>query len=826
MFAVSAPEATSANKTGSRIDVQFVLASLLALLSFICYVPSLFCGFMCDDYFQIAYFFHRINTQPSLLLQNFVTCWGQNPLWGLHYRPLMLLPHLFDCLVWGYNPFGNHLTNIAIHCGCTVLVFLLARKLLNSLAGRDGFTIPLLCGALFATHPLHAESVTWISGRVDSFCSVFYLASFLCFLSSISLPAPQKPEEVQPQKPARRLQMLRIASLCLAFSAMLTKEIAITLPAVLTWYCLCLNYGSLRRDQALISALKETRAYWAVAAIYLAIRTAALGTIYGGYMGFAGEAIETSWRNNFFRWDAFQPVLLPVQIPMAHSSEFLICLLCLQVAMGIAIMLRIVNDGLDSKFVKTSVFLFGWILMSTALVARVWCVASGLPGGRHFYLVSVPFCILFVFLIVPSATKTKTSRLLRRSAVLLLSIYCAVLGAITIQQHELWAAASRYTKAIQDSVSSYLHSAPQTERVVLLNIPRTFHGLGVCPNFLSLSGLFAEPLCSPDLTKHIASLRPYFFNPDLINNSALEYGLSKSKVLSWNADERLIKPVPATSSTDYSILSSLAEIKSISETSDVSAYSIRPIKPIHKNAIDCVEIVANCASASTTANDPTIMLSWIDEQHKNSDDGALVSDTREDGSVALSRYDKSGGSASSLAIRLLRDGKSHVYRFHLSELTSWVLSGNTSQLNLIAWPGNIKISSARFLNLGKEIPTISTDEMNWLQNQDGTFSPKPKSAPTLVYDASKLVRATHVVAEISLPYEFFEYVAPSYRQPALSTRSRKLVSNGSSGTIALPSDLLNQSAEYEIRIAALDGNEKMIGYVSDPITIRTASTWR
>jgi len=78
-----------------------------------------------------------------------------------NWHPLTMLSFSLEYTFWGNSPGVYHFTNIAFHALNSVLVFILAMKLFQNR------TIALWASALFAVHPLHVESVAWISERKD-----------------------------------------------------------------------------------------------------------------------------------------------------------------------------------------------------------------------------------------------------------------------------------------------------------------------------------------------------------------------------------------------------------------------------------------------------------------------------------------------------------------------------------------------------------------------------------------------------------------------------------------------------------------------------------
>ncbi len=90
-----------------------------------------------------------------------------------YYRPLVTLTYQLDWLLWGENPAGYHLTNLAWHLLATLLVYRLARAALRD-AGAAW-----LAAALFTLLPAHAEAIGWVQGRVD-------LVSAACVLAALA----------------------------------------------------------------------------------------------------------------------------------------------------------------------------------------------------------------------------------------------------------------------------------------------------------------------------------------------------------------------------------------------------------------------------------------------------------------------------------------------------------------------------------------------------------------------------------------------------------------------------------------------------------------
>ena len=73
-----------------------------------------------------------------------------------NWHPITWISHWVDCRIYGLNPMGHHLTGVLIHASNAALLFLLLVRMTGSM-WRSAFV-----AAIFAVHPLRAESVAWV----------------------------------------------------------------------------------------------------------------------------------------------------------------------------------------------------------------------------------------------------------------------------------------------------------------------------------------------------------------------------------------------------------------------------------------------------------------------------------------------------------------------------------------------------------------------------------------------------------------------------------------------------------------------------------------
>lgn len=116
---------------------------ILILISSIIYLPTLSFYFISDDFDRIGPF------KISEVIKCFYSKCNISENAVGWYRPLCGLIYYFEYHIWGYNPFGYHLTNLILHILCTVSVYFLVKVLMK----KDN--IAFLSSIFFAVHPIH-----------------------------------------------------------------------------------------------------------------------------------------------------------------------------------------------------------------------------------------------------------------------------------------------------------------------------------------------------------------------------------------------------------------------------------------------------------------------------------------------------------------------------------------------------------------------------------------------------------------------------------------------------------------------------------------------
>jgi tetratricopeptide (TPR) repeat protein len=189
------------------------LALLLMVATLAVYQPVWQAGFIWDDDAHV--------TENTTLrtLDGLRRIWferGATP----QYYPLVHTSFWVEYHLWRLDPFGYHLINVLLQALNAILVWLILRRL--------GVSGAWLAAAIFALHPVHVESVAWVTERKNVLSGFFYLSALFVYLR-FCLPDTAK------QNPRRSYWL----ALALYACALLCKSVTCSLPVavlLLIWW--------------------------------------------------------------------------------------------------------------------------------------------------------------------------------------------------------------------------------------------------------------------------------------------------------------------------------------------------------------------------------------------------------------------------------------------------------------------------------------------------------------------------------------------------------------------------------------------------------------
>ena len=201
-----------ADKTSPRM-IFLAGAVVIIFACFVAYSPAIKGGFIWDDDTYVTD--NPLLTVPDGLYQIWFTTHAPS-----QYFPLTYTTFWVEHRLWGFNPMGYHVINVATHIINALLLWLVLRRL--SIPGA------WFASAVFAMHPVQVESVAWITERKNALMLLFSLLSVLCWI-----------EFALSNKSGLKAKLFYAGSLVLFALALFSKTTACTLPTafvLILWF--------------------------------------------------------------------------------------------------------------------------------------------------------------------------------------------------------------------------------------------------------------------------------------------------------------------------------------------------------------------------------------------------------------------------------------------------------------------------------------------------------------------------------------------------------------------------------------------------------------
>jgi len=225
-----------------------LIALLLVLGTLAVYLPAAYHGFtLYDDGDYVT---------QNQMVQNGLTWagvkWAFTTWHAGNWHPLAWISHMADCQLAGLNPGVPHGVNILLHAANAVLVFLLLRRLTRlrgDASARQAAALwpSAFAAALFAWHPLHVESVAWISERKDVLSTFFALLALLAYTKAVAIMTNDECRMESRCRAGHSSFVIRHSCYWLALGCfalgLMSKPMVVTLPFVM----LVLDYWPLNR---------------------------------------------------------------------------------------------------------------------------------------------------------------------------------------------------------------------------------------------------------------------------------------------------------------------------------------------------------------------------------------------------------------------------------------------------------------------------------------------------------------------------------------------------------------------------------------------------
>jgi len=389
----------------------WVVAAVLAAAAFAAYLPSLDSEFINWD--DNKYVTENPQVQQGLTWSTVKWAFGTSFV-ASNWHPLTWLSHAADVEIFGGdNARGHHLTNILLHAANTGLLAIA----LFYLTGR--LWPSAVVAALFALHPLHVESVTWVAERKD------VLSTMLMFLALWAYAAYVR-------RPSWRRYALIVLTMVLS---LLSKPMAVTLPCVLllldAWPLGRLSWRTVWEKWPLLTLAAASCVVTFIAQhsggatrdlVTLPIVTRVVHAVYA----YAMYLVKT-----FVPWPGTLVPYYPLPDRGGPTMDMVIIA-------GFALILVGATVLAWRQWRKRPYLLIGWLLYLGTLVPVIGLVQVGkqIMADRYMYVPAVGLFIAVVWLIAEAAGR---NRPLRQVATVAAAVVLAALGGLTWHQQAVWA---------------------------------------------------------------------------------------------------------------------------------------------------------------------------------------------------------------------------------------------------------------------------------------------------------------------------------------------------------------------------------------------------
>lgn len=398
----------------------------IALLAALPYLQTARFGFVHLD--DGAYVFENPRVQQGLTWDTvgwaFTT--GENATW----HPLTWLSHALDCQLYGLWPGGHHLSSVLLHALNSALLFLVLRFLTGG--GPRNTACSAFAALMFALHPMHVESVAWISERKDTLSALFWLLTLAAYAAYV-----------------RHGGLRRYGLVLAAFAGgLMAKPMVVTLPCVL----LLLDYWPLERLEhhwtprriAWLIAEKIPLFALSFAASAVTVITqkqaGAVSGVTGLPMGYRIENAVQSYFQYFLK--TLYPHDLVAHYPHPLGST------PWPVLAGMSAVLLAVTLGALAAIRRAPWFIVGWLWFLGVLVPVIGIVQVGTQAmaDRYTYLPQIGLAIAIAWSAAALFSRIHAPRWIPAAGIAALALWW---GAYAHQQTQTW----------RDTLALWLHAA-------------------------------------------------------------------------------------------------------------------------------------------------------------------------------------------------------------------------------------------------------------------------------------------------------------------------------------------------------------------------------
>ncbi len=787
----------------------YLVCIILALLVGVVFHPSLEAYFTADDFWHLPHLYQALSLgHTEMLWQNFCGPWVGKTTIYLFYRPITELTLALDYLLYGAKASGYHITSLLWHYVNCLLVYFVSLKILNRNDKdksdlRRNELVSFLVAAIFAVHPSQAEAVAWVLARAD------LVGAFFCLLTVyLSLIYYESKNKV--------IYTFMLIAMLLGFGS---KELCASLPGVL----LVIFYSLSRSFK---QTLKLVLLPFALLFIFLTIRALALGTPLGGYVGTQGYILNNSLLERIFVPYVWWKLAHPINEQFIQDASFYDNFLrYAYIVVALLIVLNIFfSRTIQKRFIQSSIY-FCLVFLLILVNFQVWTVCNSMANSRIFYLLLFPLSLSIANIVVPSKTEShspKANKILSLSAIstgILLILTFAILCNKSVLA---WRSAGIKLQSLQQQIIQKLNTLPSSKRLAIVNLPHFIDGTVslFVPDFVK--GLLTPPLSAKDYWHRVICLDWDIKTVNMQNLKDLACDPNIELVL-WdqksNAIDQSLGPNLRQAELDQINYNQPLKL-SKPEFFECKQWRISSNEDFYQNKKNGSNILSYRMSLpkkiqAQIGRDLILSLS-VDAKSKTKHLG-------KDQNLLYVSFDDSFKRTNierpPIILELPKEPRPMKIVVPLSQEKSWlaVLPQKDLRVDL---PVCYRISEAQMVNSDSLKPKLAISG-EVAQGSNGYFTPdNSQKLLTFNYSCAHIKGACGAMVEVSKPNCVFVIYTGTTRDIKPSEHALKTIKlNDTHGSFSIPVSEFPQPAYYQVRLAPVNADGRIISAFGDPVSM-------
>ena len=396
---------------------------LISLFSVLLYLNTIYGKFDCGDFKIIGEnsFISEWKYFSKIFTKEYFTISGE-----ASYRPIVTISYFTDYAIWHTNPFGFHLTNVILHTINTVLFYLFINATLQNKK------IIFFSTLFFVTHPLLVETINAVGYREDLLSATFLMVSLIYFIKSDTILYERGGQQ-------RRFILFYAISLIAYLCALFSKEMAITLPAILVLFVV---FSDQKIWSGILKRLKGVYiGYIAITLFYLIIR----------FVVFSNPTLKINYQPGGFGVNVLTMIKILASyirlsfFPLKLNADYVVPLVKtpLEWSFILSMTFLISIFIIFAKLCKSrNIFAFwmAWFFITVLPVMNIIPIGK-IMAERYLYIPVMGFCVakgILIYRITDPTLSTHKMRLRKVVQLVLIILMIGGYGASIIKSNRAW----------------------------------------------------------------------------------------------------------------------------------------------------------------------------------------------------------------------------------------------------------------------------------------------------------------------------------------------------------------------------------------------------